>query len=139
MNIIAEQMNDTFEKFHIDLGSFKSSFHHFTGPDVGDPHDHPADFKTHILRGGYIEEIYEIDSFGDWYMRRVTRYTGESHLVKATAIHRIIRLLDGECWTCVDMAEHYRKTKFYKFDCLTGVFYRDWDSDEWKPYNRNNV
>ena len=98
--IITDRMSDQFNKLHVSVGKFTLTLHHFTGPDVGDLHDHPYAFTTTILAGGYIEEVWRRGKDG-WSSRLVHREVGSSHRVGARTIHRIVELPQGECVTSV--------------------------------------
>lgn len=95
-----ERMSEQFAKLHLDVGRFALTLHHFTGPDAGDPHDHPYPFTTTILAGGYVEEVWRRGKDG-WESRRVHREPGTTHRVGARTIHRIVELPEGECVTAV--------------------------------------
>ena len=98
--ITTERMSDQFTKLHLAVGKLPLTLHHFTGPDVGDPHDHPFAFTTTILAGGYIEEVWRRGKDG-WTSRLVHRQAGTSHRVGARSIHRIVELPLGECITSI--------------------------------------
>jgi hypothetical protein len=127
---VEERMSDEFTKFHLEgPWPFQPAFHRFTGPDVDGPHDHPWDFTTHIIHGGYEEEVYEILPDGNWKMDVVQRLPGTAHFVRAGHIHRITRLLADECWTMVLAAPVTREVKFWYFD-ESGISYR-YHKDYW--------
>lgn len=98
--ITTERMSDEFLKFHLGVGKFQLTLHHFTGAVDLYPHDHPLAFTTTILAGGYVEEIWS-QYEGVWRSRIVERLPGTTHRVEATDIHRIIALPQGECVTSV--------------------------------------
>lgn len=102
-----ERMSAEFEKWHLE----GRSLHHFTGPDRGGPHDHPFDFETTILSGGYVERIYQPD--GQW--QDVKRLPGTSHTVAAECVHEIITVPPEGCWTLCAYGEHARETRFWDF------------------------
>jgi len=68
--------------------------HHIQTADSGrDLHDHPFDFRTVILRGGYVEE----DLAGD-----VRGYiAGDTYFSPAERFHRISGVARGGAWTMV--------------------------------------
>lgn len=119
-----ERMSDEFEKWHIIGLPFGCALHHFTGVDRGDAHDHPFAFTSHILSGGYVEDIYNADgSCG-----AVERQPGTCHSVVAEHIHRIVELPQGQCWTLVLPGPHVRVTRFWRTCPETGAFVsRCWD------------
>ncbi len=128
-------MNDGFVKYH--LGELAPDFtpvlHKFTEPDTGYPHDHPWAFHTHILRGGYIEQIYYVRSDGTWTSEIIKRFPGTSHWVNATHIHRVIELVTPECWTVIDPhpTNVQRKSRFWNFDNKIATS-RAWDETEFR-------
>lgn len=85
--------------------SFKSELTLLRDPNVGtkklmwwygadprsDPHDHPFDFRSAILSGGYTEERWYIKD-GIW-VREVVEYTaGNVNLVPANVYHNVIEV-----------------------------------------------
>lgn len=138
LTIRHEPMSPIFDKFHIEGLQFGAVIHHFTEPDTGDPHDHPFDFTTHILSGGYIERVYSIDSTdGDFRYKDIHRKPGAAHAVKATDIHQIISLPDGECFTLMIPGPWKRKSGFWRFD-EDGVKFREWDQQEFSLIKNTN-
>jgi hypothetical protein len=131
VTIITEELSPVFKKHHVKGLPFDASFNEFTEPDTGDPHDHPFGFITHILSGGYIEEMYDAAK-REFVIHH--RNPGTSHLVKATDIHRIIELPTGHCVTLMlPQSGHIRKSGFYRFE-NGKVYRRDWDEKEFKLY-----
>ncbi len=61
-----EKMSDELTKYHVIGLPFDAVFHHFTGADKGDPHDHPFAFRSHVISGDYEETIYRIKKDGNW-------------------------------------------------------------------------
>ncbi|MES2827467.1 MAG: hypothetical protein V4687_04915 [Bacteroidota bacterium] len=133
LSIKAEKLSRQFKKHHIKGLPFDASFNEFSAPDGGDPHDHPFDFVTHILSGGYIERTYIINEGGDFSMIDIERRPGTSHYVKATDIHQIIELLEGHCVTLMlPQSGHIRATCFYRF--IEGKSYkRLWNKRKFIP------
>jgi hypothetical protein len=131
--INTERMSDQFTKLHLAVGKFLLTLHHFTGPDVGDPHDHPYPFPTTILAGGYVEEVWRRGKDG-WSPRLVHREVCSSHLVGATSIHRIVELPHGECVTSVVWHKEGVKRRQPRFWRLRdGVMQsRRWDERRFK-------
>ncbi|RZJ27477.1 MAG: hypothetical protein EOO48_11800 [Flavobacterium sp.] len=112
---------------------FPASFNEFTGADVGDPHDHPFSFITHILSGGYTERVYTINEIGEVSFTDVERMPGTSHFVSAADIHQIIHLHTGHCVTLMlPQSGHIRETCFYRF--IDGKAYRRlWNKRKFLP------
>jgi len=82
--------------------------HHLRAADTGAPHDHPVNFHTYIVSGGYVERLYE---GGAW--RDVARLPGQDHLIEATCIHSIIELPAGESWSLCFAGPVVREWKHY--------------------------
>ena len=61
MEIQIEVMNDHFTKMHLGNGFVLHKFTAADGPDA-DFHDHPWGFITTILRGGYREEVLDLQT-----------------------------------------------------------------------------
>ena len=130
IQIREEKMNDIFTKYHITFaGLHLCVLHRFTGGDMGDPHDHPWDYTTHILKGGYVEEVYNIQADGKWNVRLLTRKEGDVISLPAQHIHRIIHLPEGECWTMVTTGGPVHVSSFYKFT-KAGVKQRYWYKED---------
>lgn len=133
LSIRAERLSRAFKKHHVIGLPFPASFNEFTAADAGDPHDHPFDFVTHILNGGYIERTYKIDAEGGIEINDIERKPGTSHLVKATDIHQIILLPTGHCVTLmIPQSAHIRSVRFYRF--IDGkAYYRMWNKRKFLP------
>jgi hypothetical protein len=133
LSIKAERLSKAFKKHHINGLPFAASFNEFSAPDTGDPHDHPFDFVTHILSGGYIERHYIINDIGEVNIKDIERKPGTSHYVKATDIHQIVELPTGHCVTLmIPQSGHVRATCFYRF--IDGkAFYRLWNKRKFIP------
>lgn len=130
-----ERMSDQFTKLHFMIGTSPVTLHHFTGPDVGDPHDHPFAFTTKILAGGYVEEVWRRGIDG-WSSRLVHREPGTSHRVEARSVHRIVQLPQGECVTSIvwhSEGVHRRHPRFWRY--RNGVMWtRRWDEFRFKRF-----
>lgn len=133
LSVRPDKLSRFFKKHHVEGLPFPASFNEFSAPDGGDPHDHPFDFITHILSGGYIERRYLIDEFGVVETNDVERKPGTSHYVKATDIHQIISLTTGHCVTLMmPQSGHVRATCFYRF--IDGKAYRRlWNKRKFIP------
>ena len=131
--IRTERMSGQFIKLHFEVGMHPVTLHHFTGPDAGDPHDHPYAFTTTILAGGYIEEVWRHGK-GGWSSRLVHREPGSSHRVGARRIHRIVELPQGECVTSVVWHSddvRRRQPRFWRY--RNGVMWsRRWDETRFR-------
>ena len=133
LSIKPEKLSRAFKKHHIEGLPFAASLNEFTAPDGGDPHDHPFDFITHILSGGYTERTYMINDFGEVSINDIERKSGTSHYVKATDIHQIIYLTTGHCITLmIPQSGHIRATCFYRF--IEGkAYFRLWNKRKFVP------
>ena len=133
LSIKPQKLSKVFKKHHIHGLPFAASFNEFTAPDTGDPHDHPFDFITHILSGGYTERIYSVNEFGDVTHHDVERKPNTSHLVRATDIHQIIDLPTGHCITLmIPQGEYARAPHFWRF--IDGkAFHRAWNKRKFLP------
>lgn len=58
-------------------------------------HNHPGDFATLVLRGGYLEEVMQVD--GSKFMDAVV--AGDIRFRSADFAHRIERIFGGAAWT----------------------------------------
>ncbi|PZO78450.1 MAG: hypothetical protein DI629_12180 [Mesorhizobium amorphae] len=127
MNLRYERMSDFFEKWHMDGNPVHASLHVFSATDHGDPHDHPADFHSYIVEGGYIEEVYQADGT----MERIHRRKGDSFDIAAEHIHRIVELPEGRCVTLVTFQPHRQPVSVWQFR-EDGAYKRSNGSEEWK-------
>ena len=66
LQINTEQLSNVFSKFHFQISKFPITLHHFTAPDLSNPHDHPYAFTSMILAGGYVEERWVRGPMGVW-------------------------------------------------------------------------
>ena len=93
-----EVMAPFFTKWHLHGLPFAAVLHRFTEPDHGDFHSHPWPFRSFILSGGYVELVLDV---GTGAQRTVEHKPGDSFLVAAEHVHRILALPAGECWTLI--------------------------------------
>ncbi len=121
-------MSNEFTKHHIEGAPFNAVLHHFTAPDVGGPHDHPWGFTVHVLKGGYIEKVYNIKG-NKWTTKLVKHKPGDLFKIKATHIHEIVEVLGYECWTLVLPKEWERDWGFWKFN-KDGITFHKWFKEE---------
>lgn len=125
-----EPMSPVFDKWHVGGMPFAAVFHRFTEPDRGDPHDHPWPFRSTVLHGGYVEEVYDLASGS---IRHVHRRPGDSFVIEPDHVHRIVELPLGECWTLIQPeGSKVREPGFYQW--RDGVaFHRPWHRAEFLP------
>lgn len=132
IKIKREKMNAVFMKHHLKGLPFDAVIHHFSEKDENEHiHDHPFSFTTHILKGSYVEKIYEIHEDLTYTFSIHHRQEGSSHFVPADTIHEIIELPEGECFTIIRPYERTRDTYFYKFE-NGKVFTRRWNQRKFR-------
>lgn len=78
--------------------------HRFDSPDVRDFHDHPWNFVSVILRGGYVEATGRPGTTARARRLRV----GSFNLKRATAPHYIHHLLRTPTWTLILVGRRQR-------------------------------
>lgn len=128
-----EKMNAVFMKYHLKGLPFDAVIHHFSEKDNNEHiHDHPFSFTSHILKGSYVERIYEISEDGTYTSSIHRREEGSSHFVSASTIHEIIELPEGECFTLIRPGQWEKETFFYRFE--EGKAYRrKWNQRKFRP------
>lgn len=124
MTVTYEKMADFFHKLHLGDGSV---LHVFTDHDHGDPHDHPWDFDSEVLIGGYVEEIFDPET-GE--VEVVERLPGQPFYVPFHRVHRIVALLEPVTVTLIWPGPHIQQPGFWQFRD-GGAFRRQHDSTEW--------
>jgi hypothetical protein len=87
-------------------------------PDADkDPHDHPWDFISWVMWGGYDEEIWPNDIKGPRPPELVPsvfhRAVGTIARRLGTHMHRVVKLPRGEAWTFVITNDRYRSWGFW--------------------------
>lgn len=123
-----ERMGDHFEKFHLGGLPFPAVLHCFSAPDHGPPHNHPFRFRSHILSGGYVEEVFDRTGYSVTKERKV----GDSFIIEAEHIHRIIALPRVECWTLMlPLGPKVQEPGFYDFR-PDGAYHRFWHEAEFR-------
>lgn len=151
MPIRVEHMADFFTKYHLNPDGeapwpFYPVLHRFTQPDSGDEyHDHPFAFRSVVLQGGYLEEVVtfenskvfhpdgRVDLVSKAQVTTISRLVGDSFIVPANHIHRIIELPQGECWTMIIAEPKVQEPAFYRI--REGMLERrQWNEEQWKPY-----
>lgn len=127
-----EKMNAVFTKHHLRGLPFDAVIHQFSQKDQNEHvHDHPFSFTTHILKGSYIERVYEIFEDGTYNSSVHHRLEGTSHFVPADTIHEILELPEGECFTIIRPNAWERETHFYRFE--DGIIYkRRWNQRKFR-------
>ena len=122
-----ERMSPAFVKYHLDDGR---ALHRFTRPEpFANPHDHPWSFDTHIVAGGYVEEVFTFRPDGGWQSELIERLPGTTHHITADHIHRIVALPAEESWTLVRAGPNERMTHFWRFG--DSVHHRAWNRRRW--------
>jgi hypothetical protein len=128
---------------------FKSKYcclyiHRFMKSDADDPHDHPWNFFTYVISGGYVEKFYdkeqsqlstEKQNFSAfWTSQYVIRNPGSLRYRKSTDIHQVIvdktrtmdELADAPFTVCL-MGPRKRNWGFWPLSFL-GATFIDWRS-----------
>jgi hypothetical protein len=93
--------------------------HHILRSDTREFHDHPMDFMSFIVKGGYVEHRPNMPP--RWF------FPGDVNVRKAEDLH-YLELLDGQAWTFV-LALPYRRSWGFHTDegwIAAGEY------DEWK-------
>lgn len=91
--------------------------HILTSDDGRDFHDHPFNFTSLILSGGYVEHVPGCTCAVDLYehVRRMSacRYYGPGSIVRRRAedFHRL-ELVNGPAWTLVRSSRYFREWGF---------------------------
>jgi hypothetical protein len=93
--------------------------HYFVQPDDDEAlHDHPWDFRTTILAGGYWEHLPPVDwkpgsELGpEWKARRIPHAAGETISHRAADLHCVGAVL-GPTWTLVRTGRRVRDWGFH--------------------------
>jgi hypothetical protein len=110
--------------------------HYFTEPDHGPAHDHPHDMRSHVLVGGYVEEVITPLPLGGYTREVVERRPGTSHVVSAGTVHRILSLPAGHCLTHVEPGPPAGRWGFYDPRPDGTIWHRYHDEHEWHPWPR---
>lgn len=129
VDITIERMHAGMVKIHLGTPDKPRVIHWFNAPDHGDPHDHAQfGFWSTVLGGSYVEERYQRDGSCE----RIHRQKGARFYVDADAIHRIVDLPDGECWTLIEPDPHTgRDSGFYQFR-PDGIWHKLWHQPDWE-------
>lgn len=85
--------------------------HQINEPDKDyDPHDHPFNFISVILKGGYteahglpVDPLHEVRRWGRWSIHRMT----------TKEVHRILSLDESPTWTLVLVGRRKREWGFW--------------------------
>ena len=93
----AENMKEAKDRKRFPFNIF---LHHFLKGDPDDVHDHPWNYATIILKGGYYEWVATFNPEGEKVGEtRYWRGPGHMRLCRANSFHRI-ELKEGvQCWT----------------------------------------
>ena len=124
-----ERMNDGFLKIHPG-----PPIHYFTECNDDEYHTHPAAFTSHILLGGYVEEVLQPNADGTWHSEIYERKPGTSHYLALGFPHKILGLLDGPCMTRCQFEQSTEKPGFCRFDEGGKLLFRFHDESDWRPY-----
>lgn len=119
-----ERMSDAMMKYHLRGFDQPLVIHEFSDVDRGDPHDHPFPFRSIILKGSYVEEVYGNNGF----LYELKHCEGDSFEIDAKHVHRIVELPDGQCRTLIIPGEWEQTPGFWQFRD-DGPYRRDWNGD----------
>lgn len=117
-----EPMGPHFNKYHVEGLPFPMVLHHFTAPDHGDPHDHPWGFYSYVIYGGYVEEIFDIETGKSFTTQRAK---GDNFWIPSNRIHKVVELPMGECLTAIVPGPTEQTSGFYQFR-EDGTYHRFW-------------
>lgn len=80
---------------------FAFYLHFIYEPDLDrDPHDHPCNFWALIVRGGYIERVFDAVRQGDYRSQILTQKRGSIHKMPIEYAHQIISLRPDTITLC---------------------------------------
>ena len=123
-----EHINNGFVKLHPG-----PPVHYFTRCDDDMFHTHKWNFLSHIVVGGYREEVLVPQPDGSWQVQTFDRLPGTSHVMPAGLPHKLIALLDGPCITRCEYTASFQEFGFCRFE--NGVLlHRFHNQPDWKPY-----
>lgn len=105
--IVMDRVNNEpyLERYYVflkdrDTFPFNVFLHKFLKSDPDDVHDHPWNYRTIILKGGYWEWIPQFNNKGHKASEiAVWRGVGSFRSAKANSYHRIELDPEIECWT----------------------------------------
>jgi hypothetical protein len=128
-----EWMNGNFLKLHPG-----APVHYFKDCRDEHYHTHPFAFTTHIIEGGYREEILVAAPDGTWVVNTLERRPGTSHEMPLGLPHKLIGLLDGPCITRCEYGPALQKPGFCRLDEWGYMLHRYWDepAGEWHSWPR---
>lgn len=87
--------------------------HQINEPDKDyDPHDHPFNFVSVILKGGYDEIVGDPHKW--WQAQTVWRNRWSVHRMPITQAHRILNLHQSPTWTLVLVGPRHREWGFWR-------------------------
>ncbi len=128
-----EEMSKELMKYHLLNLPFDAVIHHFTGPDQGEPHDHPFPFTGFILKGFYVEKRLKISN-GLWESQcHIVRAEGDSYRVWADTVHKIVEVSEGGCWTLILPGKKVQEPGFFRRGEGHQMLKRFWNETEYKP------
>ena len=127
-----EWMSGNFLKLH--PGAPVHYFRECSDPEY---HTHPFPFTTHIVEGGYIEEVLLPNMNGGWDIETFERHPGTSHHMPLGIPHKLIKLLNGPCITRCEYGPSTHTPGFCRFGGDGILLHRYHNESEWKPYNPN--
>lgn len=124
-----EQINDGFLKMHPG-----PPVHYFTKCTDDHFHTHNWVFTTHIILGGYIEEVLQPNADGTWRVETFRREPGTSHTIELGVAHRLVELIDGPCITRCEYGPPIGKWGVVRLLHDGRAIHRFHDELEWSKY-----
>ena len=130
-----EWVNGNFLKLHPG-----PPVHYFLDCKDTDYHTHPWVFESHIILGGYREEVVLHQPDGSWLVETIDRLPGTSHRMPADVPHKLIGLLDGPCMTRCEYFERVAGERWgiCRFDEDGQLLHRYSDEKEWHLFAQVN-
>lgn len=120
-----EMMHAGMHKIH---GMDGTVWHIFFGnkPDLGDPHDHPWPFRSEIIFGGYVEEVFDPQTGARQVFHRKVGHVFD---VGVDTIHKIVDFPEGHAITRIWPGNFVRPSGFWRW--AEGKSYRRPHDADW--------
>lgn len=94
----------------VDTPWFGIYLHKFNEPDSQPVHNHPFNFVSFILRGGYVEDV----RLGKHYVSIAReRHQWRWHTTTTPMLHRVMRLTRTPTWTLVLRGRRLKRWEFF--------------------------
>lgn len=105
--IVMDRVNEEpyLERYYLFLKDrknfpFNIFLHHFLKSDPDEVHDHPWNYTTIVVKGGYYEWIPQFNNAGQ-KIGEIAKWRGRGHIrrCRAESYHRIELDSSVDCWT----------------------------------------